>query len=234
MRGYGQQFCPITRAAEIFATRWTPLIVRNLLLGCRTFGEIQAGAPGIPRTLLSERLRSLQRYGIVERSPNPKGRGFVYQLTEAGRELQDVCDALGTWGARWLEAAPRDIDPGVLLWAIAKSMASDRLPEQRVVVRFNFADAPKHRFWLLVQQPESEVCRKPPGFPEDLVVTTKTEWLARWHMGRLSLGQAMHWGVISVEGPRRLVRALSSWGGVTPFADVRPATAEKQKREARL
>ena len=59
MRSYGQ-YCPIARGAEIFATRWTPIIVRNILLGCRTYGEIAAGAPGIPRALLSERLRQLE------------------------------------------------------------------------------------------------------------------------------------------------------------------------------
>jgi len=228
MRGYGQQFCPITRAAEIFATRWTPIIVRNLLLGSRTFSDIRAGAPGIPRTLLSERLRSLERYGILERRPNPHGRGFVYHLTPSGRELQEVCDALGTWGARWLEAAPAGLDPGVVLWAVSKSIDRDRLPEERVVIRFNFQDEPKHQFWLLVQRPEPEVCRKPPGFPEDLVVTTETEWLAKWHMGRISLGQAMRWRVMTIEGPRRLVTALSTWGGVTPFAAVAPARAARE------
>lgn len=222
MRVYGQQFCPITRGAEIFATRWTPIIVRNLLLGCRTFGELQAGAPGIPRSLLTDRLRQLERAEIITRSPNPKGRGFVYELTDAGQELRAVCDALGTWGARWLEAAPEHLDAGVLLWAISKSMDPDLLPEQRVVIRFEFRDQPKHRFWLLVQRPAPEVCRKPPGFSDDLTVSTETKWLAKWHMGKLSLGQAMHAGVMTVEGPRRLVRELSRWGGVTPFATVAP------------
>jgi DNA-binding HxlR family transcriptional regulator len=222
---YGQYFCPITRAAEIFATRWTPIIVRNLLLGCSTFSEIQEGAPGIPRSLLTERLRQLERAGIVERRPKPAGRGWIYELTAAGRELEPVCEALGNWGSRWLDAAPAQLDAGVLLWAICKSMERERLPEERVVVRVNFRDAPKQRFWLLVQRPEPEVCRKPPGFDEDLVVTSDTESLARWHMGRLTLGQAIHARKISVEGPRQLVREFSRWGGVTPFASVAPARA---------
>jgi DNA-binding HxlR family transcriptional regulator len=222
---YGQYFCPITRAAEIFATRWTPIIVRNLLLGCSTFSEIQEGAPGIPRSLLTERLRQLEQAGIVERRPKPAGRGWLYELSAAGRELEPVCEALGNWGSRWLDAAPAQLDPGVLLWAVCKSMDRDRLPGERVVVRVTFRDAPKQRFWLLVQRPEPEVCRKPPGFDEDLVVTSDTESLAKWHMGRLSLGQAMHVGAITIEGPRRLVREFSSWGGMTPFASVAPATA---------
>jgi DNA-binding HxlR family transcriptional regulator len=220
---YGQYFCPITRAAEIFATRWTPIIVRNLLLGCSTFSEIQEGAPGIPRSLLTERLRQLEHYGIVERRPKPAGRGWVYELTAAGRQLDSVCDALGTWGARWLEAAPATLDPGVLLWAICKSLTPARLPEERVVVRVVLRDAPRQRFWLLIQRPEPELCRKPPGFPEDLVLVSDTESLAKWHMGRISLGDAMHARLIALEGPSRLVRDFSRWGGTTPFASVAPA-----------
>jgi DNA-binding HxlR family transcriptional regulator len=109
--GYGQYFCPITRASEIFATRWTPIIVRNLLLGCSTFSEIQKGAPGIPRSLLTERLRQLEQAGIVERRPKPTGRGWLYEMTEVGRELESVCEALGNWGSRWLEAAQRRSTP---------------------------------------------------------------------------------------------------------------------------
>src|SRR5262245_54546599 len=77
VRTYGQ-YCPIARGAEIFATRWTPIIVRNLLLGCRTYGELADGAPGLSRALLSQRLRQLEAHGIVRRSPNPAGRGWLY------------------------------------------------------------------------------------------------------------------------------------------------------------
>ena len=81
VRTYGQ-YCPVARATEILAMRWTPIIVRNLLLGCETFGELMDGAPGIPRTLLSSRLELLEQYGVIERVPS--GRGSRYLLTEAG------------------------------------------------------------------------------------------------------------------------------------------------------
>ena len=117
MRSYGQ-YCPIARGAEIFATRWTPIIVRNLLLGCRTFGELAAGAPGIPRALLSQRLRQLETHGIVQRPPSPRGRGWLYEPTEACEDLRPVCDALGGWGATWVEIAPEHLDPYMALWGI--------------------------------------------------------------------------------------------------------------------
>lgn len=222
---YGQYFCPITRASEILATRWTPIIIRNLLLGCTTFSEIQAGAPGIPRSLLTERLRQLEHAKIIERRPKPTGRGSLYEMTDLGRDLGSVLEALGNWGAKWLDATPMPLDPGILLWAICKSMDRDRLPEERVVIRMIFRDAPKARFWLLIQPPEPEVCLKPPGFDEDLIITCDTESLAKWFMGRLPLGQAMHARLITIEGSRQLIREFSKWGGVSHFASVEPVSA---------
>ena len=215
VRTYGQH-CPIARASEILAMRWTPIIVRNLMLGAETFGEIQDGAPGIPRTLLSQRLRLLEQHGVVERSAGPR-----YRLTPAGRELEDVIDALGVWGARWLEMAPQ-VDAGVTLWSLCRQAQPDELPDRRVVIRFDLADGPRRHFWVVLEPPEAEVCIKPPGFAEDLVVATSSEWLAKWHMGRITLGEAMHEGLMHVEGPPHLVRTLATLG-LSKFAAVEPA-----------
>lgn len=217
MKGYGQ-YCPISRAAEVLATRWTPLIVRNLLLGCETFSEIAEGAPGIPRSVLTERLRLLERYGLVERTPT---RG--YRLTAAGRELEGVLDAMGVWGARWLETAPEDLDAHVVLWSMCRLMQKNgELPDRRVVVRFDISDGRHPRFWVVLDDPTAEVCVKPPGFDVDLVVSTESEWLALWHMGRLPFSAAMRRGLIRVDGPRELVRELAGWG-LSRFAEVAPA-----------
>jgi len=219
VRSYNQ-YCPIARGAEIFATRWTPIIVRNLLLGCRTFGELRDGAPGIPRSVLSERLRQLEGAGIVQRREHPRGRGWLYEPTEACEELRAVCDALGGWGARWAEMAPQHLHPYYALWAMARGISSVQLPERRVTTRFEFPGMPlkKRRFWLLVQRPEPEVCVKPPGFEEDLVVTTDAEWLARWVMGQSTLGGGMKARRVEVEGPQRLVRTLRAWGEQGAYA----------------
>src|SRR5262245_22012527 len=126
-RGYGQH-CPVAKGAEVFAGRWIPLILRNLHLGCRSFGEIHQGLPGMSRSLLSQRLASLERDGIVERLPSPSGRGWHWQLTSAGEELNEVGMALGTWAARWMELTPRDHDPAMVLWAWCRLLEPDRLP----------------------------------------------------------------------------------------------------------
>jgi DNA-binding HxlR family transcriptional regulator len=222
MRGYGQ-YCPIAKGAEIFAERWTPLVVRNLYLGCRTFNEIHEGVPRMSRTLLAQRLQALARQGVVKCSPSPTGRGSYYDLTPAGQELSEVTLALGTWGARWLEVGPKDRDPFVVLWAWKKFTKLDRLPRKRVVVRFDLRDRPKERFWLLLERAGVEICIKHPGIDEDILVNTTAEVLMLVHMGRLPLAEAARRGLWVMDGARDSVRAFPTWGGLSPFADVQPA-----------
>ena len=83
---YGQ-FCPIAKASEIFATRWTPLIVRELMTGVHSFNDIHRGVPLISRAVLVARLRELKDHGVIERRPRGDGAGHEYWLTPAGRGL---------------------------------------------------------------------------------------------------------------------------------------------------
>jgi DNA-binding HxlR family transcriptional regulator len=225
-KGYGQ-YCPIAKGAEVFAERWTPLIIRNLHVGAHTFTEIAAGCPRISTTLLAQRLDGLRRAGIVERRPNTAGKGSLYYLTPAGQELVEVVLQLGTWGARWLELAPQDYDPYVVLWAWKMHVDLNRLPKPRVVVGFVLTDRPKERFWLLLQQPEAELCIKHPGYDEDIIITTDSQSLTLVHLGRLSVAEAERRKTWRFDGPASLIRGLRSWGGFySRFADVRPAARE--------
>ena len=183
MRTYGQ-YCPIARGAEIFAERWTPLIIRNLQLGCETFGEILEGAPGLSGTLLTQRLKQLERVGIVESAPKAQGRGQRYQLTSSGHDLFKVCETLGEWGARWLEIAPENLDPFVALWSMCNVLRRDRLPDRRVVIRLDFTGfGPHERYWLLLEHGEAEICKTYPGLDEDLYITADAEAFVKWHAG---------------------------------------------------
>jgi DNA-binding HxlR family transcriptional regulator len=217
-KGYGQ-YCPIAMGAEIFAERWTPLVVRNLYLGAQTFGDIHGGLPHMSRTLLSQRLASLQRDGIVERRPRPSGRGFLYTLTPAGNDLADVCLTLGTWGARWLDVSPRDADPAVVLWGWCHVIDRDRLPARRIVVRFDVAGWRERRAWMLLHRDEVELCIRRPGLDEDLVVTTDADSLARMYGGLVPIADAIRAGRCTITGPVDLVRAFPTWGGTSRFAE---------------
>jgi DNA-binding HxlR family transcriptional regulator len=188
MRTYGQ-YCPIARGAEIFAERWTPLIIRNLHLGCDSFTTILEGAPGLSRTLLSQRLRQLERFGIVMTEPKPDGHGSRYELTSAGHDLYRVCELLGEWGAAWLEIAPEHLDPFVALWSMCNALRRDRLPDQRVVVSFDFTRGRHHeRYWLLIEHRDTEICKEYSGLDEDLYVTAEAEAFRQVAHGPAQLG----------------------------------------------
>ncbi|MCA1707521.1 MAG: helix-turn-helix transcriptional regulator [Actinobacteria bacterium] len=189
-RGYGQ-YCPIAKAAEILAERWTPLIIRNLMLDCHRFGEILEGCPHMSTSLLTERLRTLERDGVVTSVAAPRGRGRRYYLTPAGEDLAEVVLHLGTWGARWLEISPRDHDPFIALWSWARQVDVAALPPQRVVIRFEFADRPRDRLWLLLCRPRPEVCITPPGPDEHLVARTDVATLIDVQRGYLPLADAL-------------------------------------------
>ncbi|HKT01810.1 MAG TPA: helix-turn-helix domain-containing protein [Rugosimonospora sp.] len=206
-QGYGQ-YCGMARGAEILATPWTPIIVRNLLLGCHTFTEILDGAPGLSRTLLAQRLRMLCGHGIVERL----GRDG-YRLTPSGLALDPVLQALGSWGETWLDLAPEHLDAGVVLWGLARVVPADLRPPNQVVLRIEVCDDRRGRFWLLADAHHMEVCVRRPGTTEHMVVITDSRSLTRWHTGRVSLAAAMRAGLIRVDGTRPMIRMLASWGG---------------------
>jgi DNA-binding HxlR family transcriptional regulator len=96
--GSYRQYCPIARASEILAERWNPLIIRNLMLGADTFSQLARGVPAMSRSMLIKRLDELERDGIIKKAPKPDGRGHLYQLTDAGKDLVDVITTLGVWG----------------------------------------------------------------------------------------------------------------------------------------
>jgi DNA-binding HxlR family transcriptional regulator len=205
-------YCPLSRAADVFATRWTPVIFRNLLLGCRTFTELRDHAPGISRQVLTERLRMLEHHALIDRRPQPDGT-VEYVPTAAGEALRPVCDALGMWGEQWIELVPADVDAGSVLRMLVRALAPDELPPRRTVLRFELHGPRHRRYWLLLDAPSAEVCKRPPGPADDLVVTTTSEWLAKWHTGRTSVGASMKAGAVSFDGPLDLARRVADWGG---------------------
>jgi DNA-binding HxlR family transcriptional regulator len=229
VRTYGQ-YCPVARASEVLAERWTPIILRDMLDGASTFTEIAAGSPGISRTLLATRLRELRRAGVVSVIPNPSGRGSRYHLTEAGKDLGEVMGALGTWGERWIELAHEHLDPGLVLhsWA-TRFLARERLPGRRVVVQFDFRELPKKkaRAWMIFYGEHSEVCATYPGFDVDLYVEAEARALIEWHLGRIKWADALRADRIRVHGPSKLARSLPTWNLLSPAAHAKDARARR-------
>jgi DNA-binding HxlR family transcriptional regulator len=226
---YGQ-FCPVAVASEIFAERWTPVILRELVLGSRRFNDIQRGVPKISRALLVKRLRELVAHGIVD-----SGNG-EYRLTEAGQELGEVVVHLGTWGARWTAPARRDrLDAKLLTWDMRRRIAVDKLPEKRVVVRLDFRGVPAgHKapktYWLVLERPEVDLCIIEPGFEVDVFVDADLASLTKVCLGEVPIRQAIREGGIKLTGDRQGVRDFPSWLLLSTLAAVpRPAEALQRR-----
>lgn len=220
-KGYGQ-FCPVAKAAEIVAERWTPLVLRELIAGSRRFNELRRGVPLMSPALLSQRLKELEHAGIVERRAG-EGRNVEYHLTEAGRELRPVIEGLGFWGARWMPGrlAPGDYDAGLLMWDIRRNIDLAHLPaNRRTVIEFNLAGAEPacRRWWLVIEAGETDLCLKDPGYEVDLVVAADLKAMVEVWMGRQSMDQAVRAGKVRFEGPRALASSFRSSLKLSTFA----------------
>lgn len=212
--GAYRQYCPISRASEILAERWNPLIVRNLMFGADTFSGLARGVPAMSRSMLIKRLQELERDGIIDKSPKTDGPGHIYRLTDAGADLAGVISALGAWGERWVEVTTEHADPGFALWAWCQAQLNrSKLPEERTVVAFEFPDQPPGNrcYWLLIEHRDGELCYSDPGGEPDVYVTAESLAFVDWHRGRLDWLEALRTSRIEVIGRREVARALPSW-----------------------
>ena len=220
MTGYGQ-FCPMSKAMEVLDERWTLLVVRELLLGSCHFNDLRRGLPKMSPALLSKRLKSLSRAGVVARA-EVDGRS-TYSLTPCGQELGEVVDALGRWGIRWLgEVADADLDPHLLMWDIKRHVPAEEWPRERTVVGVRFDDVPAwvSAWWLVTSEGEVDVCDFDPGFEKVATVRTSLRTLTAVWRGDRSWTQAIRSGALVVEGPAEVRRALPRWVGQGDFAEV--------------
>ena len=226
-----KQYCPVARAAEILADRWTPLILRELLAGSRHFNAIERGLPAISRSVLADRLRVLEDAGVLTRRAGAQRNVTEYELTDAGREVESVIDRLGAWGVRWAFSDPRpeELDPALLLWKIHQRIARDRLPPSRTVVEFDLRGPRGRRMWLVLEPREVSVCLKPPGFDSNLVLVADLWELYRVWLGHLDYATALRSGTIRLEGPSGLCREFPKWLLWSPMAQH--VRAERIRRQ---
>lgn len=225
MRRYGQ-FCPVAKAAEIFCRRWNALILRNILWGAHRFSDIQRGVPMMSPSLLSQRLRELEREGIVAHDPDGTGSG--YRLTEAGRDFGPIIEAMGVWGQHWARRALEEgeVDMDLLLWGLEHGVDAAAFGP-RGVVRIEFTDAPAHKryWWYLCENGRTQLCVDDPGGDTDLYLAATVADFIRVYRGDLALGSAMAEDRLEVIGGTGARRALAAWLNLSPLAAVRPQRA---------
>jgi DNA-binding HxlR family transcriptional regulator len=222
MKTYGQ-FCPFALASEIVGERWTPLVLRELMLGRTRFNDIHRGLPRMSPTLLVRRLATLETAGLVERRRVGPNR-TEYRLSEAGQELTPSVVALAEWGKRWLPATLSKVqaDPDLIMWDMHRRMNLAALPPGRTVLRFEFTDQPKAKRcrWIVAEPPDVDFCITDPGFEVDVFVTTDSRTITWVWYGDIPLRDAIAEGLIDLHGPRDLCRAFPTWLLLNELADV--------------
>jgi DNA-binding HxlR family transcriptional regulator len=220
MGAYGQ-FCPVAKAMELLDERWTMLVIRELLEGSRTFNALRRGVPRISPALLSARLQRLARAGVIERyEANSR---VSYALTPAGRELQPVVEAIGTWGIRWMpELGDEDLDPHLLMWDIHRNVDLESVPVGRTVLRFTFRDVrdSARDWWLVITTDGVDLCDFDPGDPAVATMETDLRTLTQVWRGDLSWQKALHTGGVLLHGSTQARRVVPQWLKLSAFASV--------------
>jgi DNA-binding HxlR family transcriptional regulator len=210
---YGQ-FCPVAKASELLAERWTLLIIRELLMGSRRFNDIARGVPQMAPSMLSQRLKTLVDGGVLVRERSADSPSFEYRLTAAGEELRPLIMQLGTWGQRWSRSRMelQDLDASLLMWDIRRNLRVDN------------ATKGMRRWWLVIDEGDVDLCLEDRGLEVHVSLSTSVRTMTQIWMGDLSLAQARAQGMLKVLGPARLVRCLGEWLGASTFAHILPGS----------
>lgn len=220
--GYGQ-FCPVSMASEILCSRWTTLVVRELLCGSTRFTDLRRGVPKMSPALLSKRLKELQQAGVIVASRKSNG-SVEYRLTEAGEELRPIIMGLGNWAQRWMESrlTLRNLDPSLLMWDMRRSVNTGLLPEKRCTIQFLYLELPQaqKRWWLVAESGTVDLCNFDPGHELDLLVKSSLRAMTAVWMGLTTIKNETESGQIKIEGDQHLARSMQQWLGLSAFAPV--------------
>ncbi|MEX0807135.1 MAG: helix-turn-helix domain-containing protein [Dongiaceae bacterium] len=224
---YGQ-FCPVAMAAEIICSRWTALVLRELLCGTTRFNDIRRGVPRMSPSLLSKRLKELEEAGVIAVRPTGQAGIVDYELTEAGQELRGVVMSLGLWGQRWVESSLslRNLDPSLLMWDMRRNIVPSMLPDRRCTVKFTYPElnAARRCYWMVIEKDVVDLCSVDPGFEIDLYVRCSLRTMTAVWMGLTTLKAEIDAGKVEVTGDQAVARSMHEWLGFSPFA--------KEKRRA--
>lgn len=234
MKGYGQ-FCPLAQSTQLLCERWTLLVVRELIAGSSRFNELRRGVPLMSPTLLSQRLKRLEKAGVLTHKKT--GDGSTYELTQAGRELRPVVELLGAWGHRWVRSSldVDDLDAGLLMWDMRRSVDAKQFPERRIVIQFFYRDAPKgsHDWWLISENTgsentdsesadsknnEIELCLNDPGHEVDIFIECSLETITAVWICEIKFNDAVRNGDIKVMGEPKLKGKLQDWLCASPLS----------------
>jgi DNA-binding HxlR family transcriptional regulator len=225
---YGQ-FCPIAMAAEILCSRWTVLVVRELLSGSSRFNDLRRGVPLMSPTLLSKRLKELEEAGVIVSVPTAPRGVSEYRLTEAGEGLRPIVMSLGHWGLRWVESSLtlKNLDPSLLMWDMRRNLDPTPLPARRCTINFLYPDvkSAKRSWWLVIDGHVVDLCSSNPGFEIDLYVRSSLKSMTAVWMGLSTVRKEIEAGQIELIGDKNLAQSMQRWLGLSVFAKEARASA---------
>jgi len=173
------------------------------------------------RTLLAQRLRQLERLGLVNRIAGDPGRSGHYELTDAGNALSPIVWAIGHWAAEWVFGEPTDADcDGLsLIWRLHQRVIPSKLPDSRTVVHVVLTGTNGAEGWLELEPAGASVCRDDQGHDVDLELEADMVHMHRWLAGLAPFRELVANDHVRFAGPARLARAFPTWFYPTPFAD---------------
>jgi DNA-binding HxlR family transcriptional regulator len=216
------EYCPVSLATEVVGERWTLLILRELFSGSRGFNDIHRGLPGLSRTLLSQRLRTLGHQGLIESVAGDGSGSQGYRLTAKGAALRPVLIGLGEWSVQWCFPAPTDeqLDPQLVLWRLRSGLVQENLPDRRVAVELTVdQERGPVRGWLVLDGEHSSYCTRDPLFPVDVHAGASSRvWHELW-FGHRGWRAAREAGDLELSGEAELLSAFPTWFRRSEFAD---------------
>lgn len=218
-------------AAEILCTRWTVVLLREMLGGSTRFNELRRGVARMSPALLSQRLKDLETAGIILRVKAKGDPGlFEYHLTRSGRELQPLIESFGAWGQRWVSSkmSLQNLDAQLLMWDMRRNLDPQPMPKRRSTIRFRYREAAAgHRDWWLIVAPGSEIdlCSIDPGYDVDLYVSCDLRTMTAIWMGLDTVQRALREDRIELVGDAALADSMQAWLGLSPFAKEKKMVA---------
>ncbi|MGH6891314.1 MAG: winged helix-turn-helix transcriptional regulator [Dongiaceae bacterium] len=225
---YGQ-FCPVAMAAEVVCSRWTPLILREMLCGSTRFNDLRRGVPRMSPTLLSKRLKELEQAGVIETRATAQTGIVEYRLTQAGQDLRPIVMSLGVWGQRWVESqlSLKNLDPSLLMWDMRRNLDLTPMPPKRSTIQFHYPELPSARqyFWLVVEKRAVDLCSVDPGYEVDLFVECSLRAMTAIWMGVTTVRAELDAGRLELSGDKVLARSMQQWLGLSPFAKEKKRAA---------
>ena len=208
-RSYNQ-FCATARTLDVIGERWTLLIVRELITGPKRYKDLLESLPGIGTSLLAARLKHLERSELIRHVELPPPAGSkVYELTEAGRDLEPTVMAIARWGLRWVLTTPEPGDvfrPG---WAVlAMQAAYDEDAATGVEETYEFRVG-EEIFHARVHAGGVRA-RHGPAHEPDLVIRVAQDAFIDLAAGRATIAQAAKQGWIDADGSRAALNHCSA------------------------